>query len=218
MALARILKSAALAAAIAAGTAAAATPPPKMHPVRAFTIVHKWSGSVTGTETEHSDAFGHRRSIITQMEMRVGRQVVKTHTRAYTVGDTTVTIDFINGTATRARNPLYARIAERMRTQRAEDFGIALIRSMGYQPTGATKTVAGERCAVWKGPTGDTCFTSDALTLETSQMMGTMRATRTATSIRRNDPGPPSAYQPDPRYRITDVDVGAIMKGIRKRP
>lgn len=216
MAWSRILKSAALAALIGVGASAAAAPP-RMHPVKAFTIVHRWSGSVTGTETEHSDAYGHRRSIITRTEMRIAGQVVKTNTRAYTIGDTTVTIDYDKGTATRARNPMYARIAERMRAQRVEDFSVNLIRSMGYQPTGAGKTIAGERCTVWKGPTGDTCFTSDVLTLEVSQAMGPTRATRVATSIRRNDPGPASAYQPDPRYRVTDVDIDAILKATRRK-
>lgn len=214
---ARIVKPAALAALIAIGATGAAAPTPRLHPVKAFTIDYTWRGAISGSETEHSDAHGYRRSTITKTEMRMAGQVIRTNTRAYSIGETIVTIDYARGTASRARNPIYARIVERTRTQRIENLADALIRAMGYQPTGASKTIAGERCAVWKGPTGTTCFTSDALTLETTQMMGPVQATRVATRIRRNDPGPDSAYQADPRYPITEVDIDAILKKSRKR-
>lgn len=219
MAMGRILKAAALATLFAGGAMAASAPTPRLHPVRAFTIVYRLDGQMTGTETEHSDSYGYRRAVLSRTELRAGRQVVKANTRSYTIGDTTVTIDYAAGTASRIRNPMYDRIAARMATQRAEDFAISMIRAMGYQPTGARKTIAGESCAVWKGPTGETCFTSDALSLEVKQALGAVSITRTAISVRRGDPGPASVYQPDARYPITDAgDIAARLRAARKRP
>ncbi len=219
MAMGRILKAATLATLFAGGAMVASASTPRLHPVKAYTIVYRLEGRMTGTETEHSDAYGFRRAVLSRTEIRAGRTVVKTNTRSYTIGDTTVTIDFTAGTASRIRNPLYDQVARRMATQRAEDFGLNMIRAMGYKPTGVRKTIAGESCSVWKGPTGETCFTSDALSLEVRQTLSGISITRTAVLVRRGDPGPASVYQPDARYPITDVgDVAARLRALRKGP
>lgn len=217
MAMGRILKATALATLFAGGALAAWASTPRLHPVRAYTIVYRLAGRMTGTETEHSDAYGYRRAVLSRTELRAGGRVVKANTRAYTIGDTTVTIDFVAGTASRVRNPLYNRIVARTAAEKAEDFGLRMIRAMGYRPTGARKTIAGETCEVWKGPTGETCFTSDALSLEVKTTLAGMSITRTAVQVRRGDPGPASVYQADARYPITDVgDIAARLRALRK--
>lgn len=70
-------------------------------------------------------------------------------------------------------------------------------------PTGETKTIEGEKCAVWRAPEGDVCFTPDGIWLETRGPGNNS----TVTSLKRM-PQDQTLFKPPAGAQIMDMPQG----------
>ena len=59
-----------------------------------------------------------------------------------TIGDTIYAIDLQTNTGTKTTNPMYAGLASAMENSTPEEMSATFIASMGFSPTGESKTIA----------------------------------------------------------------------------
>lgn len=187
---------------------------PKLHPVEAVCIDYEQTGMMSGTATECLRNWAHERYTIEDFTISVMGMTQRHNQHAITVGNQITSWDRDTNVGTVTANPMYDRLASSS-SDDIEEFADNMIAAMGFTPTGASQTIAGESCDVYSSAQlGTMCFTSDALVLEQSMDMGMGSFTRRAVSIDRGNGGSDADYQvPDDVTISQGPDLNAIMGG-----
>ncbi len=208
----RLIASAAIIALTACSQQASAET--RLHPVEAVCIDYEQTGMMAGTATECHRNWAHERYTIEDFTMSVMGMTQRHNQHVITVGDQITSWDRDTNVGTVTANPMYDRLVASS-SEDIEEFASNMIAAMGFTPTGALQTIAGESCNMYSSPQlGTMCFTSDALVLEQSMDMGMGSFTRRATSIDRGNGGSDGDYQvPDYVTISAGPDLNAILGG-----
>lgn len=192
----------------------------QLHPLEAYTIEYEMGGSKPGTVVEHSRRHGNQQSRVTDTTMTVAGIRVREHTRVIIDGASVTTVDLEKKTVTRTTNPLYESMTARMKDKDGMELAHEMMRSMGFAPSGATETIVGESCEVWRHAQigQEVCFTSDGLTLRSDVKMGPVSVSMRATKVLRGNGGDDALYQvPAGMKEVQAPDLGQLLNKIPKK-
>jgi hypothetical protein len=203
----------------------AAQAAPKLHPVKSYTIVYTLEGMQAGTVTQHSRDYGNLTAEISQVETRVAGKVFPDHKQVIADGEWLTTVDLTNKTATRVPRPKLEDLSPKLKGRDPLEVAREMFQAMGAKPTGKKLQYAAESCEVWTQTQGFAitfCITSDGLSLYSQTSVGGMTATRTATTLKRGDGGPDSAYKVPAGISVSEginpMDALKNLKNLRKPP
>jgi hypothetical protein len=213
-----MLRAAIAAAAMMIAPAAGAI---ELHPLEAYTVEYEVGGSKPGTIVEHSRNHGNQQARITDTTMTMAGMRIREHTRVIIDGASVTTVDLEKKTVTRTTNPLYESMTARMKDKDGMELAHEMMRATGFAPSGATETILGESCEVWRHAQigQEVCFTADGLTLRSDLKMGPVSVSMRATKVQRGDGGDDSLYQvPEGMKEVQAPDLGQLMGRIPKKP
>lgn len=206
----------------------AAQAAPKLHPVKAYTIVYALEGAQAGTITQHSRDYGNQTAEISQVEIRVAGRVFPDHKQVIADGEWLTTVDLGKKTATRVPRPKLEDLNPKLKDRDPQEVAREMFQAMGANPTGKKLQYAGESCELWTQTQGlaiTFCITSDGLSLYSQASVGGMtatRTTRTATTLKRGDGGPDSAYKVPAGISVSEginpMDALKNLQNLRKPP
>ncbi|MGQ0740719.1 MAG: hypothetical protein ACT4OG_00260 [Alphaproteobacteria bacterium] len=169
----------------------------QFYPLEKFTIVYKHTGSYSGTVTLHVRDFGRRYVEIKDVAIHAGGMTVPQKQRVIVNGPIVTTIDLQTNTATRITNPQYEKFANAMRGKSGPEVGKSFIKAMGGKETSETRSIARERCTVWKMASFNQvlCVTAEGMTLSLDTESGPIKMNQIATSVKRGYGGPDAAFE-----------------------
>jgi len=123
-------------------------------------------------------------------------------------GQSIISINLEDNTGTMMKNPMFEMVMQGMKGKDPKKFGEEMMKKIGAKVVGE-KVVAGEKCKIWELPgLAKTCVTDDGITLESvSEVVG---MSEVVTEIKRNDPGPNSAYEIGDA-KIEELDVKGLV-------
>ncbi len=151
---------------------------PILHPVGGVCIRFNMKGQLmNGTTLRCHRRNGFEQFEIQDIETGIGNIKQKQKQHTITIGDTVYAIDTATMTGTKTINPMYQTIVRAMKGRSPEEFGRTFMTSMGFAPTGESKTIAGIECEVYGAAgLGKNCVSPDALTLEQDVLGNKMTA------------------------------------------
>lgn len=174
---------------------AVAADQPKLHPVETYTVVYQQSGVAFGTHTVHSRAFGLKRAELADVMISTrGVNLPRVKSRTVIDGKWMTRIDEGTGQREVSADPTYDAVVKAMAAGGALE--AIMLNVWKAKPTGKTNTYAGERCRAFVSADKRNryCATEDGILLYISQGGSGVRFERTATTLRREDGGPDSAF------------------------
>ncbi|MDA2920107.1 hypothetical protein MYX76_11555 [Desulfobacterota bacterium AH_259_B03_O07] len=188
--------------------------PKKLHPLESYCVTYKLEGMMKGIKTVYSKNWGKNRVEITKAELKVpGVDMVQKENKKVIIkvtddGQSIISINLEDNTGTTMKNPMFEMVMQGMKGKDPKKFGEEIMKKMGAKVVGE-KVVAGEKCKIWELPgLAKTCITDDGITLESiSEAVG---MSEVATEIKRNDPGPNSAYEIGDA-KIEEIDMKGLM-------
>ncbi len=186
---------------------------PVLHPVEAVCIEYELTGQMmNGTTTRCHRDYAYEQYEIQNMSIGFGGFSQSQNQHNITIGDTIYAIDLSTNTGTKTINPMYAGLVSALDNQSPDEMGAAFINAMGFNQTGATKTIAQNNCNVYNAPQmGTVCLTDNGLMLEQS-IMGN---TTTAVSVTIGDGGADANYTLYQNVPITDgPDLSNGLQGL----
>jgi hypothetical protein len=185
-------------------TSAAAQPAVRFSPVESFTVVYNATGLQSGTITQHSRKFGLEQSQINDVTFANG---MRNRMQLITLGDKIITYDPAANRAGATPNPAFRRLTAAAAGKEGNDLSKALLQAVNFVPTGRMQNIAGETCMVWENKqfSLNQCATQDGIVLETRQTIQGATMIKTATAVRRGDPGPETAYSVPAGVQVQDV-------------
>lgn len=185
-----------------------------LHPLEEFTITYAHEGMMSGESTQQCRNWCNEmvttENLVTSM-MGISQT---TSQKTNIVRDKIYNQNLSTGAVTVTTNPMYQSMVNAWeQNPDPMAFAESWLNALGYQPTGNSRTIAGETCNDYSSPQlmGSTaCITDDGLTLRMEMSMGPqMSSTQTATEVNRNDPGDASAYDiPEGAQPVTIPGVG----------
>ena len=200
----------ALGAAMLSLSAVASDPTP-LHSVESYCATYEMTGLNKGQMTTCQRAYGHERYEKWDTKIGIGPFSKRDQRHIIYSGETIYTYDGKKGT--RATNPIYTQLSERMKTLSPDELQEGFMEAMQYNPTGETKDVNGTPCAVNTSTiAGTVCITEDGILAEQRVMGQTQRLV----SLDVGDPGADEMYDPNAwAAPIEDApDVGKIVEQI----
>jgi hypothetical protein len=191
-----------LAAALA--TAASAQPQVRFSPLESYTAVYNVTGLQTGTITEHSRKYGAEQSRINDINLGNG---VRNRMQLITAGDRIITYDPAVNRAAAMANPTYQALAKVTAGKDPADLPKVLMQALSFVPTGRMQNIAGETCMIWESQrlSQTRCMTQDGIALETRVNAQGVNIVQTASSVRRGDPGPETAFAVPAGVQVPEV-------------
>jgi len=188
--------------------AAAALAACSAEPARAagHCITYEQTGSVSGEVVECSKDLATSYAIET-LEMSMMGMTQSQHRHVIRKDGEIISWDLDTLEGTRVDDPMADAVAGD-----PEDAAQRFIAAMGLSPTGETRSIAGETCAVHaSAQMGEVCLTDDLLLLEqTFQGMGPASFTRTAVAVDRSTSGDPAHYEVPADVTIRENDLGGF--------
>lgn len=196
------------AAALLAAPACSDDSTPRLHPLEAACVEYEMSGQMqTGTSVRCHRDYGYEQYEIQNTTIGVAGFTQTQNQHTITIGDTIYAIDLTTNTGTQTVNPVYADIVDALDDASPEEMSDQFLAAMGFTPTGAVKTIAGVGCSVYaSNMMGETCITSDGLTLE----VNVMGMVQTATSVSIGSEGDAANYT---LYQNVPITEGPDLSG-----
>jgi hypothetical protein len=198
-----------------AGFALAAAPAPvvKFSPVEAYTVVYMVTGPQSGNLTQHSRKFGLEQSAINDLSL--GNNA-RNRVQLMTMGDRIISYDPLTRRAGSTNNPGYQQLLTAATGTPDAELSNALLRALGFAPSGRMQTFLGETCLVWESQQlmQSRCVTPDGINLQTRITLPGATTVQTVRTIRRGDPGPESAYSVPQGTQVMPVASMRELPGV----
>lgn len=196
--------------ATASGPAASAT---KFSPLKAYTVVYKVSGAQNGTVTQYSRQYGLEQSQVNDLALGNG---ARNRVHLITRGASITSYDPDTRRAGTTANPGYQTLRAAVNGKGDTDLPGALLKVLGFTPTGRMDQIAGEPCMVWDSSalSQTRCVSADGIALRVHLAVPGADITQTAIKVSRGDPGPGAVYAVPTGIAIAPVSGMGALPGV----
>lgn len=179
-------------------------------------VQYTLSGAQSGTETLWFDRYGMREAKLTQTQLSVAGQTVKTNQLTIFESGTTTNVDLDRKTATKMPTPLWAEIVANAKKQGGDlsDLGMMTIKRSGAVKTG-DEPVAGKPCEIWEIKSlGSKMWVWNGVVLRQETKLAGMAMKTEATSVQENAAIPGDKFAVP--AGITPVESANPLDALRK--
>lgn len=187
---------------------------PRLHPVEKMCITYVSSGQVmNGTTTSCHRKWAYERYEIVYSEVGFAGITQTQNQHTIYIGDQIYAIDLDKNTGTQTTSPAYAGLAAAMRNSDPSQMSATFIASMGFTPTGESKTIANMDCDGYSAAQlGTACLTPEGVMLE-QEFMGNRQVAESVTFSEGGDDRNYTLYQKVPITEGPDLSngIGGLM-------
>lgn len=191
----------------------------KKYPFKSAIVELKYGGHCTGTEVLYIDDYGMKEATVDNFTMKVMGREMPTNQIQVTDGEWVYTIDVRKKEGTKMKNPSLEMMRNMSEEQKKAmmDLGSEMMKKMDAKETGE-ETVAGKPCKVWSVESvGTKVWVWSGLTLKRELKIMGVRQHLEAVSVETDVPVPADQFEVPQGVRITERDMGKMMREMGKR-